>query len=120
MVGQPVRHVVVGLTGASGSHYGLKLVKALLQVEHRVSMLLTEPGRQVLNHETGLTWVADTGERCRQVQEYFSSNAVECLDVNDIGASIASGSAAPDGVVVVPCSMGTAGRFAAGLSSNLL
>jgi 4-hydroxy-3-polyprenylbenzoate decarboxylase len=116
----PVRHLVVALTGASGSIYGLDLVKALLQGEQRVSLLVTEAGRQVLNHEIGLDWVADTGHRRRQVHEYFSSIAIDCLDIDDIGAAISSGSAAPDGMVVAPCSMGTAARIAAGLSSNLL
>ncbi len=116
----PVRHLVVGITGASGSIYGLHLIKALLQKDRRVSVLITEAGRRVLNHEVGLAWAADTEKRRRQVQEYFSSIAVECLDIDDIGAVIASGSAAPDGMVVVPCSMGTAGRIAGGLSGNLL
>ncbi len=120
MTENSVRHVVVALTGASGSVYGLKLVDTLLQGEQRVSLLITEAGREVLNHETGLAWAADTEKRRRQVQEHFSSIAVDCLDVDDIGAAIASGSAAPDGMVVVPCSMGTAGRIAAGLSGNLL
>lgn len=120
MVEKPFRHLVVALTGASGSIYGLKLVEALLGSEQRVSLLVTEAGRQVLNHETGLDWAAETETRRRQVQEHFSSIAVDSLDVDDIGAAIASGSAAPDGMIVVPCSMGTAGRIAAGLSSNLL
>lgn len=120
MIEHPVRHLVVGITGASGSIYGLKLVKSLLQVETRVSLLITEAGRQVLNHETGLNWDAETQKRRRQVQEYFSSIAVECLDIDDIGAVIASGSSAPDGMIVAPCSMGTAARIAAGLSGNLL
>lgn len=120
MSDNPVRHLVVALTGASGSVYGLKLVKSVLQREVRVTLLITEAGRQVLNHETGLDWASATEERRSQVQEHFSSIAVNCLDIDDIAAAIASGSAAPDGMVVAPCSMGTAGRIAAGLSGNLL
>lgn len=120
MTEPPVRHLVVGISGASGSIYGLQLIKTLLQRDLRVSLLVTEAGRQVLNHEMGLAWAAETENRRRQVQEYFSSIAVECLDIDNIGAAIASGSAAPDGMVVAPCSMGTAGRIAAGLSGNLL
>jgi 4-hydroxy-3-polyprenylbenzoate decarboxylase len=55
-----------------------------------------------------------------QVQEYFASIAVDCLAIDDFWAGAASGSAAADAMIIVPCSMGTLGRVAAGLSGNLL
>ena len=82
--------------------------------------MITSAGRQVLNHETGLDWSADIKQQRHQVQEYFASIAVECLAIDDFWESAASGSAAADGMIVVPCSMGTIGRIAAGLSGNLL
>lgn len=120
MAEQPKQHFAVALTGASGSIYGIRLIKALLQSGRRVSFLMTEAGRQVLHHEMGLAWATGTGIAQRELREYFAADTIDCLNIEDIGATIASGSAAPSGMVIVPCSMGTAGRIAAGLSGNLL
>ncbi len=113
-------NIVVAITGASGAVYGLRLVKELIVAGKRVTLLMTDAGRQVLNHETGLDWQEGIVDCRRQVQEHFASIAVDCVGVDDFFAAIASGSSAPDAMVVAPCSMGTAGRIAAGLSSNLL
>ncbi len=117
---EKIRHFVVAMTGASGAVYGLRLISELLRSGERVSLILTEAGRQVLAHETGIDWAEDVSERQRQVREHFSSIAVDCIAMNDFFSGIASGSAAPDAMVVIPCSLGTAGRIAAGLSNNLL
>lgn len=115
-----IRHFVVAITGASGSVYGLTLVSELLRAGERVSLMLTPAGLQVLQHETGLDWSTEIKEQRLQVQEHFASIAVDCLAMDDFWAGAASGSAATDAMIVVPCSMGTAGRIAAGLSGNLL
>jgi len=115
-----IRHFVVAITGASGSVYGLRLISELLRSGERVSLILTSAGRQVMNHETGLEWSAEIKLQRQQVQEYFASIAVDCLAIDDFWAGAASGSAAADAMIVAPCSMGTLGRIAAGLSGNLL
>jgi 4-hydroxy-3-polyprenylbenzoate decarboxylase len=115
-----IRHFVVAITGASGSVYGLRLISELLRSGGRVSLILTSAGRQVLNHETGLEWSAEIKVQRQQVQEYFASIAVDCLAIDDFWAGAASGSAAADAMIIAPCSMGTLGRIAAGLSGNLL
>lgn len=115
-----IKHFLVAITGASGSVYGLRLVSELLRSGGRVSLILTSAGRQVLNHETGLEWSAEIKVQRQQVQEYFASIAVDCLAIDDFWAGAASGSAAADAMIIVPCSMGTLGRIAAGLSGNLL
>ena len=115
-----MNHVLVAMTGASGSVYGLRLVEELLQAGRKVSLLLSEPGRQVLNYECGLDWSAGSNERQAQVQAYFADRPITCLDNNDLFAAVASGSNPADAMVICPCSMGTAGRIAAGLSGTLL
>jgi 4-hydroxy-3-polyprenylbenzoate decarboxylase len=115
-----IKHFVVSITGASGSAYGLRLVDELLRAGERVSLILTSAGRQVLHHETGLDWSDDIKQQRHQVQEHFASIAVDCLAIDDFWEGAASGSAAADAMIVAPCSMGTAGRIAAGLSGNLL
>ncbi len=116
---QMTRHYIVAITGASGSVYGLRLVTELLRSGHRVSLILTSAGRQVLRHEVGLDWSAEIKQQRHQVQEHFASIAVDCLALDDFWSGAASGSNAADAMIVVPCSMGTAGRIAAGLSGNL-
>lgn len=117
---QMTRHYIVAITGASGSVYGLRLVTELLRSGHRVSLILTSAGRQVLKHEVGHDWSAEIKQQRHQVQEHFASIAVDCLALDDFWSGAASGSNAADAMIVVPCSMGTAGRIAAGLSGNLL
>jgi 4-hydroxy-3-polyprenylbenzoate decarboxylase len=115
-----MKHFLVAITGASGSIYGLRLTSELLRAGCRVSLLLSEPGRQVLNYETGLDWRIEPGERRQQVCAHFHSERIDALDNSDLFAAVASGSNPADAMVVCPCSMGTAGRVAAGLSESLL
>lgn len=115
-----MKQFLVAITGASGSVYGLRLTEELLRAGCRVSLLLSEPGRQVLNYETGLDWSIEPGERGQQVRAHFRSERIDSLDNNDLFAAVASGSNPADAMVICPCSMGTAGRVAAGLSETLL
>ncbi len=113
--------IVVGITGASGSIYGLRLIAELLAADHQVSVLLTNAGRQVTAFETGLDLADDAPECQAQLQKYVDSTSrLQYYAIDDFFAPVASGSSAPDAVVICPCSMGTAGRIAAGLSDNLL
>ena len=116
-----MKKIVVGITGASGSIYGLRLVEELLRAEKQVALLLTNAGRQVLAYETGLQLTEQVQQCAQQLREYFQAdNRLQHYALNDFFAPIASGSNAPEAVVICPCSMGTAGRIAAGLSDNLL
>lgn len=116
-----MKQIVVAITGASGSIYGLRLTEELLRADCRVVLLLTKSGLDVLRYETGLEWEGTTFERKGLIRDYFGgSRKLEHYGEADMFAPIASGSSAPDAVVVAPCSMGTAGRIAAGLGSNLI
>lgn len=116
-----MNNIVVGITGASGSIYGLRLVEELLRAGKTVSLLLTSAGRQVTAFETGLQLAEDSADCQRQLRDHFQVNEqLVHYPLNDFFAPVASGSSAPDAVVICPCSMGTAARIAAGLSDNLL
>jgi len=116
-----MNNLVVGITGASGSIYGLRLVEELLRTGKQVTLLLTNAGRQVLAFETGLQLAEDSQDCRAQLREHFKAGEqLGHFALNDFFAPIASGSSAPDAVVICPCSLGTAGRIAAGLSDNLL
>ncbi len=116
-----MKNIVVGITGASGSIYGLRLVAELLRAKHHVTLLVTNAGRQVTAFETALN-LADDVQQCRdQLNAYFGvQDNLSYYALDDFFAPVASGSSTPDALVICPCSMGTAGRIAAGLSDNLL
>jgi len=116
-----MKHIVVAITGASGSIYGVRLVEELLKAECRVTLLLTRAGAEVLRYETGLDWRGSADGRLAAMRAYFGcGNFLLHYAEDDLFAPVASGSAAPDAVVICPCSMGTAGRIAAGLANNLV
>jgi 4-hydroxy-3-polyprenylbenzoate decarboxylase len=115
------KQIVVAVTGASGSIYALRLVEELLAAGRHVTLLATASGLDVLRYETGLDLEGGTRERTLLLRDYFGgSGQLSHYDAGDLFAPVASGSSAPEAVVIVPCSMGTAGRLAAGVSENLI
>ena len=96
---------VLGVTGASGGIYATRTAMYLHRWGHDVTLIVTPPGKQVLEYE-GQNALYDY---CKDV-----------CNVDDFFAECASGSADYAGMAVVPCSMGTLGRIAAGTSDNLL
>jgi 4-hydroxy-3-polyprenylbenzoate decarboxylase len=119
------RHVVVAITGASGSIYGLNLCRELLRAGIGVSLLITRTGFAVLKEECCLDWSGSVAEVDGKVRDHFAAMGVKNGTItyfgeDDFFAPMASGSAAPDTMVVAPCSMGTLARIACGNSGNLL
>lgn len=105
---------LVAITGASGAIYGVRAVQRLAQLGRDVDVVVSDAGAKVLAIEHGLGADPDTWF------EHAPDARVRRLAVGDITARPASGSQVPDAMLVIPCSMGTLGRIAAGLSSNLL
>src|SRR5512144_2299035 len=104
-----MRRLIVAITGASGAIYGVQLLRRLRGVpDIETHLLLSAAG--VLNVHQEL----DLKRGDVEALAHFSHN------VNDIGASVASGSFATAGMVVAPCSMKTLGAIANGLADNLI
>ena len=113
---------VVGITGAYGYLYAVSLIKSLLAMKHQVLLTITRAGKVVLEYEQQLS-LAKKDKTTAQLylRNYFGAGENLCYyDVEDIAAPMASGSAKPDAMVVLPCSMGTLGSIRAGISDNLL
>jgi flavin prenyltransferase len=112
--------VTVGVTGASGVILAQKTL-ALLEEDARVAhvhLVITEAGQRLFTEELGIT----SGD-LRQLPSRILCHPVgkiEVLPNKDVGASIASGSYAVDSMVVIPCSMGTLGAIANGISDDLV
>ena len=105
----PTRRIIVGISGASGAIYGVRLLQALREMPGVESHLV----------------VSDAGWRNVQEEHGLQRAAIEALahqvhDVRDMGAAIASGSFQCSGMVVAPCSMRTLAAVAHGLSDNLI
>ncbi len=109
---------VVGITGASGVIYGVTLIRELLKENRFVHIIITEAGWRVIHDELG--W--DVGHRAETLLAQFgeATDRYEYHKLQNIGASIASGSFLVEGMVIMPCSMGTLSSISQGASSNLL
>ncbi len=116
------RRVVVAMTGASGAVYALKLCEELLRAGVRLTLLITPAGQLVVREECGLDWHGDEAAMSRRLRAHFQAGEGELsyFAENNFMAPIASGSSAPDAMVVCPCSMGTLARVAHGNAGNLL
>ncbi|AEA59131.1 UbiX family flavin prenyltransferase [Burkholderia gladioli] len=105
----PPRRLIVAITGATGAIYGIRLLD-LLRAAGGVEthLLVSAAGWLNIQHELRLS------------KDEVHARADVVHSVRDVGASIASGSFATDGMVVAPCSMKTLASVAHGLSDNLV
>jgi 4-hydroxy-3-polyprenylbenzoate decarboxylase len=108
--------VVLAITGASGAVYGDAVLAALVAAGVRVELVVSPPGQRVARDELGHGW--DDAELRNRLGR--GADAVTLHAPDDIGAPIASGSFPTAAMIVAPCSMGSAGRIAAGLSDGLV
>jgi flavin prenyltransferase len=114
------RIITVGITGASGAVYAravLRLLDSDPRVEH-IFLVASDAGTRLI--ATELDVVATDAKKLPSLLTGTAAKKIEYLPNKDIGASIASGSALVDGMVVVPCSAGALGSIAAGTAADLL
>jgi len=116
------RHFALAITGASGTIYGLRLAEELLRSGARVSLVVTSAGFAVMKEECGVEWQGSKEEVLQQAKARFgySGDQLAFYGEKDLFAPIASGSSAPDAMIIVPCSMGTLSRVSCGNSGNLV
>lgn len=118
----PPRTVTLAFTGASGAQYGLRLLQVLLARDIQVFLLLSKPAQVVIGMETSLKLPGRASEIQRYLSERFDA-APEQLTVfgrEEWTSPVASGSGAPQDMVICPCSMATVGAIAAGAGRELL
>ena len=100
--------IVVGITGATGAVYAVRLLQRLKATGHETHLVVSPAGVLNAHHELGMD---------RRALEALADHAYSPADV---GAAIASGSFGTDAMVIAPCSMRTLAAVALGLSDNLL
>lgn len=114
--------IALAITGASGVQYALRLLEVLLEAGCHVDLLISKPGRVVIGMETDL----DLPGRSADLQRFFAERYPEApgtlsvLGMDQWTAAIASGSGAPDSMVICPCTTGTLAAVAAGHCNSLL
>jgi 4-hydroxy-3-polyprenylbenzoate decarboxylase len=104
-----MKKIVVAITGASGSIYASGLLSKLALLKDQVnelSVVMTENAKEVWKTELA--------------NEDYKKLAVNFFSTTDFSAPFASGSAQYDTMIIIPCSMGTMGRIAGGLSNDLI
>jgi flavin prenyltransferase len=101
-------NIVVGISGASGAIYGLRLLERLREQRARTHLILSRSGEKTLFLETGKS----AGE-VKKLADFTYA-------IEDISCRLASGSYLTDAMVIAPCSIHTMSAIAHGISSNLL
>ena len=114
-----MKRLVIGITGASGVIYGVRLLDVLSQLKkYEIHLTISSSGARALWEELQIQVDLDNF-----TPESLSDSLAERVvyhNQSDISASIASGSFRTEGMIIAPCSMGTIGSIAAGISRNLV
>jgi 4-hydroxy-3-polyprenylbenzoate decarboxylase len=117
-------NLTVALTGASGAILGRELLRALEADERvaRVHFVASENSLRVLAEELGIAGTDNLLEKLLQADRLLGAAPTKTVQLSDadIGASIASGSYPSNGMIVLPCSMGTLAAIALGLANSLI
>jgi len=103
-----VKRLIVGISGATGAIYGIRLLEVLAKSNVETHLVITEAAQKTILMETD--WKV----------EKIKSLAKVVYDIQDIGANIASGSFQSEGMVVIPCSIKSLSAIANSFNVNLL
>ena len=103
-----VSRIVLGITGATGAIFGVRLLQALRAADVESHLILSKWGLQTVEHETGLGLV-----QLRELASVVHSTG-------NMAATVSSGSFRTDGMVIAPCSMRTLAAIASGNGENLV
>ncbi len=100
--------IVVGISGASGAIYGLRLLEKLREHTAEIHLILSRSGEK--------TAFLETGKSAAEIKKLADCS----YSIEDISSRLASGSYRTDAMVIAPCSIHTMSAIAHGISSNLL
>ncbi|NJR40459.1 MAG: UbiX family flavin prenyltransferase [Leptolyngbyaceae cyanobacterium CSU_1_4] len=119
----PSRPLILGITGASGLIYAVRALKFLLAADQAIELVASKSTYLVWQAESDIRMPVEAAQQeqfWRQQAGVETGGKLRCHPWGDVGATIASGSFRTLGMVIMPCSMSTVGKLAAGLSSDLL
>jgi len=112
----------LALTGASGVQYGLRLLQLLLAADCRVYLMLSKAAEVVIRRETSLVVPENLAEQQAWFRDTYAAteDQLQLFGREDWFAPVASGSGAPEAMVICPASGGTLSALANGASNNLI
>ncbi len=113
---------VLGISGASGAVYGVRLLEVLSRMGSGVDLILSDTGRVVIREEMGIDLPEQDEAPFEILKEKLDidPSAVRFYKNNDFETPVASGSYPSQGMIIAPCSMGTLAAIAHGLADNLM
>jgi 4-hydroxy-3-polyprenylbenzoate decarboxylase len=116
------RIVSVGLTGASGAQYGLRLIECLIKADYTVYVMFTKAAQIVVGSETDCRLPGRTAEQTRYLSTLYGARdgQLRVFGDEEWSSPVASGSGTPLRMAVCPASMATVSAIANGASENLL
>lgn len=117
------RPIILGITGASALIYAVRALKHLLKAGHTVDVIASKSVAMVWQAEEGVRMPLEPEQQSlfwRELAEVPEAGTLTCHAWGNVGATIASGSFRTQGMLIMPCSMSTVGKLAAGLSASLL
>jgi 4-hydroxy-3-polyprenylbenzoate decarboxylase len=114
--------ICLALTGASGMPYGIRLLACLLEAGCRVQLLYSQVAQIVAKQEMDFELPARASEAQATLRERYAHlpGTLEVYGRDEWYAPVASGSSAPDAMVICPCTMGTLAAVAQGLANKLI
>lgn len=114
--------ITLAWTGASGIQYGLRLLECLVRADQQVYLLISDAARIVLKMEADVALPARSADAQQALRTRFGAKAdqIQVFNRAEWTAPVASGSGAARRMVVCPCTTGTLGAIAAGISDNLI
>lgn len=116
-----MRPYVIGITGASGVLYAVNLVKTMTRLGFPVHLIISDAARLVFHEELGISLKNSTQPEV--LAEVFGKEAIPYIQASlpaNFLSPVASGSYPTQGMVIVPCSMGSLGAIASGNGHNLI
>lgn len=115
-----IKKIVVAICGASGSIYGIRILKTLLENPVEVFLSVSEAGKQVLAHETDYNGESIEDFLINQGVSFHKKALLNVYDVKNLFAPPASGSFRHNGMIIAPCSMKTLGAISSGIADDLI
>ena len=114
--------IVIAITGASAMQIGERSIQLLLENNKTVDLILSKGAYEVAKSERNINIPVESTSQADFWRNKLNVEAgkLTCFRWNDHSAPIASGSHKTQGMVIVPCSMGTVGRIASGFSLDLI
>lgn len=117
-----MKTITLALTGASGMPYGIRLLECLLQSGQRVHLIYSRAAQIVAKQELDFTLPSrpQEAEKCFATRFGNVPGKLHVFGIQDWYAPMASGSNPGDAMVICPCTMGTLGKIAGGISDDLI